>query len=947
MNLLYILLVIRNLKARKLASIIEKHNPFFSEQLLSLVELRTQDNYFVNHLNTQVALLMDSHKIKIPFPHLLFRLSYIITLIFFLVIQVFPNYAFDIKRSRTLKTSANEITAFPDSVLDIRIIPACKQKICFILYSRGQQRSILSRNSIKIYGLKPGRYALFSKTKGYYINPVKIQILDTPVILAKKLYVMPPGYTGVNAHKLKHNEIVLEGSYIKGIIKVKSDYFKLIYGKLTKKYSGNVHLMLKLKQTAPIRLEAFSGNLMRNMGVISNITIVSDMPPGIELIYPLKKENVIKNDTLHIIAHIYDDIGLSGLYMSAYTKGISKKGIVKKFKGTTDDTVFIALDTGSMGLVQGDILHVILTARDLSGKQSHLDLYYRYPQIEEMTEAIAEGLEKSSQNINEGTINVDSLGKSISKIEQYFKERRGLNNYEKEQLISNLQNTEKTLKMLNKNLSNINRVMNNMSALSGDEKLMRLMKEITKNLNDALTEDMKKLLQELSRKQQVRAMNQQQLESYLKNIEKSRQRLMNDLTMLKKFLAGLKREIRMKKMVQSLSKLLQQQKELNEKTKYFKNIKSLAGEQKKLLTQTESLKDSLSLLADSMENEALKHTIQHILKTDLNKLRTYMKNAMNALNKGNKKGSLNYERQSSMQLGLIVEKMKKALTGMENNREARILNVAKKLRESLLFISFEIEKDIPPDSDRAYAIKYFLKKELDKMMELGGLTLMFSSRYLQLLESSIDYLNTNPRMSMAEVNLIIKKLLTIESMMKGGGGSQGQEDEMARMLKRLLKQQSQITKQSAGMLPLPMPVPSPMQALLRQMLAEQRKAEKLAEMLQKMGKGNISEEAKKALSEMKKAENELRNGQFSENTLKHQRKALSHLLNAMRSIRKKQAINKRKSQPGKWYTPLIPQRPYAIIQMQRSRKLREKIMMQDIKNVKMLQEYINNLMKTH
>jgi len=164
------------------------------------------------------------------------------------------------------------------------------------------------------------------------------------------------------------------------------------------------------------------------------------------------------------------------------------------------------------------------------------------------------------------------------------------------------------------------------------------------------------------------------------------------------------------------------------------------------------------------------------------------------------------------------------------------------------------------------------------------------------------------------------------------------------MLKKLLSQQSALTSETKGLLPLPIPSNHGLKSLLQEYGNMQERLRKMAEQLAKLAEDQKTKgEIARALAEMKKAESELKNGRVSQETVEHQRKALRHLLNAYRSIRKRDISRKRVSTPGKSFVPDVPPIPQDLIISEKLEQLQRELELKGAYSDSFFKAYINAL----
>ncbi len=656
--------------------------------------------------------------------------------------------------------------------------------------------------------------------------------------------------------------------------------------------------------------------------LLYNIYVVRDLPPEVVILYPDNVINPVMSDSEKVVAYVHDDIGLSRAFAVLYGEGFKRLVFEKKYKGKLSDTLFITLYDVINPLREQATLRVI--AEDAGGKEGYAEVIFKKPTYEERLKEFL----SLRDSITGGSAADEG---DLSNLDLKLKESQKLNAVEREKLKKELEKTISSVEKLQKNLSNVQRVVENLKEITQDQELMKTMEEFNRVFMEMLNTKMQDLLKKLQKRQVVDSLDSKKLAKYLDSLRKNRSEIIKELKKLKEFMEEIEKELGKEEFASRFENLLNREELLKKKTEFFKDTKSLSPEQTRLMHAL----DSLSSLSPSMWKKYGK---------EISSIKERMNNVKKSLRAGNKKAALKAESALLKSMSTLSKKMKRDLRQEREDRNRIALKKIKKLRYNILFLNL-IEQ---PYMTKTEALLYreSLSLSLSITDSLDAITYVRLFKAIALLRMARDFVLSRPRLSYGLVNQALLDLREKQKSMLGGGGK-GTKEELEQMLKKLLSRQSSLTKETGGVLPVPMPMTQGMRSLLSEYGRMQEELRKMAEKLSKMSGGKEGKELQAAIEEMKKAEKELKQGIPSQKTLEHQRKALRHLLTAYRSIRKKELSRKRISTPGRAFKPDIPEIP---LELQLNLKVRE-LMYRSIQEGEFgnpfIREYINNLKKEY
>ena len=911
---------------RDFALYIEKHNDL-EEYFISYFEVFRDDEGFRKALEKRLSEILKAKKIKIPFyQHIIYGIFISFVLLEILIIG-FSYWQADARG--WIYFDSTRYVAFRGEKLHIKLKGSRLSQDIYIKLSKigGLSRQAFEKtfkkykvDSFQVKG--EDVYIKVPQHEGIYLLGCS-RCISALLLVKSYPYIKTEGYVEDRLtnkkRKLNLNDYVLKGTSIEITLKsFHADSGIIVINEVKRSFKKTLKVNFTAQKDVKVRAKLFAGTRSVDT-VLYNLHVVLDASPEVVILYPVNTINPVLSDTEKVVAIVKDDIGLSESYAVLYGDGFKKAVYYKKYQGRLADTLELSLVDLVNPLREEVVLRIV--GVDVGGKSGYAEVIFRKPTYEDRLKAFMALRDSIIGDNSESEVNSD-----FEKMETKIKETRDLSLPEREKLKRELEKTLKETERLQRNIENIEKMAESIKELTQDRELAKAIEEFNKTFLSLLDEKMRKLIKELSQKSKVKRMDSRKLAEYIDKLRKNRDEVIKELNRLKEFIEALKEALYREEFVNRYKRVLNKEKLLYEKTKYFSNIKELATEQQTL----ESSLDSMSKISKSMWGRYKNHIIG---------LKNEMKRIENTLEKSQRIEAQKREKNLINEMETTLRRMEKALRREMEERKKNTLLKLKALKDNLFFLNMVMVPDMKKEERILY--RDALKLSLSLTDSLDPFAYMRLYKAIALLRMAKEFVLEKPVLSYGLVNQAIVDLLKKQSSIRKGGG--GARNEIEQLLKRLLARQSGLTKEVSGLLPMPVPLSQGAQSLLSRLGQMQQELRKMAEKLARLQKGKEGRELKKAIEEMKKAEEELKSGRVTRSTLEHQRKALKHLLRAYRSVRKRELSRKRTSTPGKEFIPDVPPLPRSLRIKALTEKLFNKSLSTGLFEDSFVREYIYNL----
>ena len=781
-----------------------------------------------------------------------------------------------------------------------------------------------------------------------------IEIVDPPRLVDLRLTVDAPDYTGLpdatgesndgNVSALKGSLVKIEarankplssayqllGDSSKANLKVKSD-----------RVSGQFKVDKNGKYT--IMLSDLAGRVNPEP-IWYDIQILEDYPPSIQVLFPAMDVDLGEDMSLPLEISISDDYGFSRMNLVWWmiSEGRqtepSKEAINVPDTGNPNQLIDYKWDINKITPLPGDLIYYYCEVSDndiVSGPKwakSHTYLA-RLPSLDEILAEVQGSQEKQVSELEEALKDQEQLQRNLDEIAREMLKATEVD-WEKQQAARDVLEKQKDLAEKLQNIAddmqnNLDQLQDNM--LIG-EQIAEKMQEIHDLLEEVATPELKEALKKLQ--EALENMDPEQLRQALQDLQMSSQELLESLDRSLDLLKQLAVEQKMDMLVELAQRILDEQNRINENVENTSDstglssqsqaCKNNSGQFDSLKEQFEQLKQmdkEMQLVPEKEKSEADKQVNNPEIPKDFNDLQSALSQCQSGMcrSKGQK---------LSQSLQLVVSSLQAARDAMQQQMMADILDKLQRAAESMLYLSNRQEtlldttyqyentaEDLPQLVDEQSELQSAAERVAELISEASKKTVYVSMGLLKLmgrtlndLSAACDHLGKrssekatkSETSAMANMNMIVASLMQSSQACKSSCSGSGMK-EMVQKMGGMCNKQSSINRQTMMLMPNPGTPQILSQQLSMQQLAAQQEAlrQQLQELNDELGeRGQILGRLDALGEEMKKVADDLAGAKVDKRTIERQQRILSRMLDAQRSVNRREYSRKRKAEQG-------------------------------------------------
>lgn len=786
----------------------------------------------------------------------------------------------------------------------------------------------------------------------------KVDVVDRPRVTGMKLSIFYPDYTGLEPTVIDENNgtfSALVGSRVNLALEtnlpvtqaemVFDDDSRLPLTIDGQKIEGA--LKIQKSKSYHIRLTDHLGE--KNPDPIEfYITAVPDEYPSVEILRPGYDVNLNDDMVLPLKARIFDDFGFSSLVLKyiVVSQGRPSEENVAVLHYSesikTEGEIEFNWDMDRLNLFPGDYVGYYFEVSDndqISGPKISKSRQFlaRLPSLEEII----------SQAENEGKTRITSTeeymksGKELAKrLEQISRKMQAEMNDPKNSQYENKKELKSILDQNAELMENIQKMaeqmdksveqLNNKAMMS--QEIMDKMAQIQKLYEEIATPEMKEAQKKLM--EALKNMNPQEIEQAMKDFKMSQDELMDRLDRTLALLKKMQLEQKMEAMIRQIEQMIKEQEDINQKADKADsdNLPELSEKEEQLKDSFEKLQkeaDDLDKMARDAEMEQspeVKDFKEALKKNDANKEMSQMSQSLQQKQKEPSKKSGERSKTKMMQM---LDQMQKQLASMQGADKEKVQRAMRNAIEDANYLSDDQEKlqktaaevqapqmmlnDLATQQQDLLRACEGLKNQIS---ELGKLSPFVAAELEQIVNSSTqsmehaatEFNNRNQRQaqeyqreSMSSLNKASLRLMeSLEQQKQCNKG--GTCDKNTSMMQSLSQKQQELNEKTQKQCNNPgdnmnANSNSEQRQSLKKLAAEQGSLRKSLEDLNRefAGSRQILGRLDDIAKEMKAVEEALESGKTGSEVTDRQIKVYSRMLEAARSLYRKDFSEQRQS----------------------------------------------------
>lgn len=727
---------------------------------------------------------------------------------------------------------------------------------------------------------------------------------------------------------------------------------------------GEASLVVDKSRSYHVRLQDRLGEINPDP-IEYYVTAIPDEYPSVEVIRPGFDANLSDDMILPLMVRIYDDFGFSSLVMkySAVTGGRAGKENVAVLhfsdKIKTEGDVEFNWDLDRLNLFPGDYVSYHFEVADndaINGPKIGKSRTYiaRLPSLEEIiSQTESQNEERISQTedmLKSGKELSERLKKAARKLQAQNRDDKKADWDQKKELESIAKKNEEMVENLEKMAEKMDQALEQMKqeALMSRE-MMEKLQEIQKLFEEVATPEMKEAQQKLM--EALKDMDRMEMQEAMKDFEMSQDEMMQRLERQLALLKKMQVEQKMEAMLRKAEDLLERQDEMNKETEGAdeSQLPAMAQSEEEIQEGLENLKKEAQELRDMIEKAEAgemppaEEFADELEKTDAEQNMEAMSESMT---QQQKKESSSEGKKASSKLAQMLDKMQKQMQAMKGKQSDDVKNAMRRAIEDANYLSREQEglmseagklnprsvmtEDVTTSQQDLLTSTHGLRKTVS---ELGKASPFVAAELMKIVTDATNAMDEalkgfgerRGRQAMndqrdAMYNLNKAALRLMESMQQQSECENGSScDKPMAALEELSQQQNELNNKTKKQCNNPKPGENgkagnseALRERMRELAGEQGSIRKSLEQLEKeFGDsrqilGRLEEIAK----EMKEIEEALESGEAGEETTERQLRIYSRLLEASRSLQRRDFNEERRATTAEttpsWVPPSLP-----------------------------------------
>ena len=775
-----------------------------------------------------------------------------------------------------------------------------------------------------------------------------ITVLEKPTIRKLSVYYTFPEYSKLS-NKIEEessgNIIALKGTKIKFELLVNNslqDYRIIFSDGQTRKlekfndFQYSVSFIIDKSLSYHFYLEDILHN--KNHPIERTIYAEEDFPPQVEILFPAEDKILAQNLKEDIGFIASDDFGISELQIT-FKKNYEEynfipiiSGVQKDIEGTSIKGTY-TFDVNNSNLLPGDVIFYYLLVYDnctIPERQTGKSKIYllKFPSIEELYNEIHREQEEKYHNLSENLEQAQKTKEKFDELRRKFLKTEEFDWEEKEDLKSILKKQEEYAKKAEQTAEDykkfIEQIEKNRAVSNETLEKLKQIQEIMQEITTPELKDAMKKLQEAMQK-----ITPEQMKEALNNFKLSQEEFLKKLEETLNLLKSIKLEQDMQKCLQQAEELEKLQEELNKKTNEMieqnENLNKLSNEQKDISDKYDNLKKNMEeLIKELTENKELlaaKELQKALEQAAQDNLSENLEQGTQQLQANNSQNLQSMQKSIKGGFSQLKQSIQIAQNKMQSAMQGKFQSLIEKALFELIYFSEKQEKILDSKYtaydilDTEVAMYDGIKNTINQLYSMPLIMLAINpkfpahtaetfNKFEQMFEQIKDRRNYNVQKDKQDIyvsiNRMIIDLLQSQNQMPqgGGGGMQQLLQQLQQMsagqssinlltqaiFEQMMMQQGQrLTPGQRNMLNRIAANEREIKENLERILKEFPEAEKLLGNLE-----NIKDDIKEVLKKLDK-------GIIDKDLIEKQQRILSRLLDAQRSIHRRDFSKKRES----------------------------------------------------
>ncbi len=679
----------------------------------------------------------------------------------------------------------------------------------------------------------------------------------------------------------------------------------------------------------------------RTVEAAYNVQPIADQPPMLTVIEPAGDLDLPAGSRIPVWTVVSDDFGVSDLTLVAKPEDgpALRTPLARWPEKPREASVGADWDASPLALLPGRsaTFHFELRDNDAVGGPNvtvSRTFTLRFPLLSELFEELGQEREDTKTALEEVKKEAEEAARQSEKLARDLQNERQLTWEKKEAAREATESQKQVAQKIAEQAAQLQEQAAKAAEHEAfDEQLLEKMQELAKLVAELQNDELKKSIEDINRR--IDKTDPRQLQQQMKDLAQQQKEMLEGLERSIELMKKIRQEEQAHEVAQRAEELAQRQKELNDKAENkppsdAPQAEKLAAEQQKLESAADALKQKLEELAKELDAKPQESMQQSAAKLE-DEVKPQMDQAeqnhrQSPKNKGAQKQAQQSGRQAQQKLEQMAQQLQESAEEMSNEENQAAAEAMKRSAQDLVDLSRAGEQALAQggaDDERAERqedLKEGASRVIEDLLETGKDTPYLSPEATQQLGKAINALEQS-RDAFAQGNpgrgkqagesageALDRAVLSLRESAaacdkpgsKPGGkdgksarekmqGLAGQQGEMNGETQRLAERLAQQQRLAAGD-----------QATMERLAAEQRAIRQGLEEAMQNAKpdDNLLGRLEPTKDDMKQVEESLRKGSLDPETMARQEKILSRMLDAQRSLNRRDFDEQRESHTG-------------------------------------------------
>jgi len=671
-----------------------------------------------------------------------------------------------------------------------------------------------------------------------------------------------------------------------------------------------------------------------------DLRAISDRPPTVTVLAPGVVEDVTHDMTATIVAGVTDDHGVRKVLLRYHARDEAPRveTIHEERAGTQELAIRYTWPLQAMNLLPGEEIAYQVGAMDgdaVDGPQTTWsdERRLRFPSATEILASMQKERDETIETLEETLKGANELQQKSEELSRDVGRSRETTWEQKQQVQKTLEGEQKLRDMVDKVSQQLQQSAEKLSqSRMLNAELVQKINELQQLLNEIKDQSLVRAMQRLQ--EALRTMQPEDLQRAMQNFKVTQDDAIKNIQRTIELLKQIRMEERMEAASERAAEMERRQIALNDslaRAQTPNETKAQAESQKqieKMTAEQKAAMDSLTKDLRAMDPQAAEEAQELSQSMSPEEMQREMQEAERSMNAGERQEAGDRAESLKKRLEQTRKKTDQMREGFRDRKKNKLAKEMENAAQDLLDIAalqggmlHDEESSVGDRAEKQKGLQETTKGAANRVGEIAKQTLFLApevgqnlGRALQNQESAVgrysqqDLLGglMGTKESTIALNQAATGLLKSKESMQGAKSSTGMSEAM-QQLQSLAGQQQGLNEETMGMTTGQGQQGSEGrlkqgdgEALSRMAAEQQAIRQGLEEAMQKMGQqgGKPLGDMGSVSDDMKGVEQDLRAGRLGQDTVNKQQRILSRLLDAPRSVEKRDYSRKRMSRPG-------------------------------------------------